>query len=120
MPCKHILIVDDNEDLLFFLEYGIRQSWPDYNVLTATNSRTALEQLQQQAVDLMLIDYKLPGMNGLDLAQTVRQIAPQIQIVMMSANKPEELEDRVASLQLAGYVDKPFRVSEIQRFVAPG
>jgi DNA-binding response OmpR family regulator len=65
----------------------------------------------------MLIDYKLPGMNGLDLAQAVRQIAPQTQIVMMSASKPADLEDRVASLQLAGYVDKPFRVSEIRRFV---
>lgn len=117
MPYKHVLIVDDNEDLLFLLECSIRQSWPYYEVSTAINGFTALERLQKRPVDLMLIDYSLPGMNGLELAETVRQIAPNTCIVMMSANKPIDLEDKMAPLQLAGYIDKPFRVSEIQRFV---
>jgi DNA-binding response OmpR family regulator len=120
MHYKHVLIVDDNEDILFFLECGIRQTWPQYDVTTATDGLLALERLQKRPVDLMLIDYKLPGMNGLELAETVRQIAPNTRIVMMSANKPVDLEDRMAPLQLAGYIDKPFRVSEIQRFVLVG
>jgi DNA-binding response OmpR family regulator len=117
MHDKHVLIVDDNEDILFFLECGIRQTWPQYEVSTAINGFTALEYLQKQPIDLMLIDYRLPGMNGLELAEMVRRVAPATQIVMMSANKPLDLEDKMAPLQLAGYLDKPFRLSEIQKFV---
>ena len=117
MRHKHLLIVDDNEDILFFLACGIQQMWPHYEVATAVDSSTALEQLEKSSFDLMLIDYKLPGMNGLELARMVCEIAPQTQIVMMSAHKSIDLEDRMAMLKLAGFVGKPFLVSEIQKFI---
>jgi DNA-binding response OmpR family regulator len=119
MSCKHVLIVDDNQDILFFLEWGIKRMWPHYQVTAVGEGFAALQQLRQGSVDLMLVDYRLPDMTGLELAQTVRAISPETQIVMMSANKPADLDEKMAPLKLAGYVNKPFQVSEIQRFVIP-
>lgn len=116
MQSKHLLIVDDQEDLLFFLEQGIRQVWPDYTVITANNGHDALECLQKVSVDLVLVDYHMPGMNGLELAQAVRRLAPNICIVMMSSVNPPEMKNGFRPYN--AYLNKPFSISAIQPFVA--
>ncbi|HMQ50815.1 MAG TPA: response regulator [Anaerolineae bacterium] len=112
---KHLLIVDDHEDILFFLEQGIRQVWPNFIVTTAKNGYEALRHLSQTAVDLMIIDYYMPGMDGLELAKTVRRIAPATRIVMMSSIEPPLIDE---SQPYDGFLDKPFGISAIQPFLS--
>lgn len=109
------MIVDDHEDILFFLEQGIRQTWPNYLVTTAKNAQDALQYLKRNTVDLMLIDYKMPGMNGLELAEYVRGIAPRTMIVMMSSVDPPELKSQPGPFD--AYLGKPFGISAIRPLV---
>ena len=115
MIAKHLMIVDDHEDILFFLEQGIRQTWPNFLVTTAKNAQDALQYLKRNTVDLMLIDYKMPGMNGLELAEYVREIAPRTMIVMMSSVDPPELKSQPGPFD--AYLGKPFGISAIRPLV---
>ena len=117
---KHLLIVDDNQDILFVLKLVIKQLWPHLQVLTADNGFMALEYLHQTPIDLLLTNYKMPGINGLELASAARQIAPELYIVMMSANAPAELRGGMIYPSLDEYIDKPFGLAEIRRFVDAG
>lgn len=112
MRSKHLMIVDDHEDILFFLEQGIRQMWPNIFVTTVKCGPDALQYLKKTTVDMMFIDYKMPGMNGLELAKAVRKIAPETQIVMMSSIAPPELKRMSGPYD--AYLDKPFGISAIQ------
>jgi YesN/AraC family two-component response regulator len=113
MNKKQILIVDDDIGLLYALERGTNIYHPNYQVVTATNGIMALNHLRMQSFDLMVTDYKMPGMNGLDLAQTTRQISPTTHIVLMSGN-PDSLKDSVSRLHLDGYLEKPFEWQEFE------
>ena len=112
---KHLMIVDDHEDILFFLEQGIRQTWPNFSVITMKSGLDALQYLKKAPVDLMLIDYKMPGMNGLELAEAVRKIAPKTRIIMMSSVDPPEL--KMTTGPYDAYLDKPFGISAIRPLV---
>lgn len=115
MISKHLMIVDDHEDILFFLEQGIRQTWPNFFVTTVKCGQDALQYLKKSTVDMMFIDYKMPGMNGLELAKAVRKIAPKTRIVMMSSVDPPELRETSGPYDV--YLDKPFGISAIQPLV---
>ena len=116
MGDKYVLIVDDARDILFLLTHSVKQLGPDYKVTAATDGFEALEQIRQQKFDLVITDYMMPGMTGLQLAQEVRQLSPDTQVILMSAFD-KGLRDKVEDMNLGGYVGKPFSVPEILKVV---
>ena len=117
MSKKHVLIVDDAKDILFLLTHSVKRLGPEYEVSTATDGSAALEQLQKQQFDLIITDYMMGSMTGLDLAQEVRQVSPQTQVVLMSAYDTTNLRKAAKELDLSGYVGKPFTVPEVLEVV---
>jgi DNA-binding NtrC family response regulator len=81
---KDILIVDDEIDMLQLLK---RSLVPDLacRIETATSGNEALRILSQKSFDLVLADLKMPGMNGLELLDTVKREFPDLTVVMMTA-----------------------------------
>jgi CheY-like chemotaxis protein len=115
MTGKRILIVDDEPSVLHMLEDGIELFCTDWQVESATDGREALRQLARQPFDLILTDYDLPGMNGLELAMVVRQTLPDTRIVLMTAyGDGERLQDGIRALHLEGYLQKPFSLKQIR------
>lgn len=100
-----ILLVDDNleyrEATRFLLEHE------GHNVLTAENGTEALSLLKANAVDLLLLDYYMPGMTGEEVVTALRQFNPTIQVILQtgysSEQPPRELLRR---LDIQGYYDK--------------
>lgn len=117
MSKKHILIVDDAKDILFLLQHSVKRLGPEYEVSTAEDGPSAVEQIRKNRFDLILTDYMMPGMTGLELAETVRQISPETQVVLMTAHDTTGLRDIVEDMHLGGYVGKPFSVPQIQKVV---
>jgi CheY-like chemotaxis protein/predicted regulator of Ras-like GTPase activity (Roadblock/LC7/MglB family) len=117
MSKKSVLIVDDAKDILFLLTHSLRRLGPEYEVTTANDGAAALELIQKQKFDLIITDYMMPGMTGVDLAQVVRKVSPDTQIVLMTAHDTRGMRTIVETLQLGGYVGKPFTVSEILEVV---
>ncbi len=117
MTKKHVLIVDDAKDILFLLTHSVRRMSPDYEVSTATDGPTAIAQIQKRTFDLIITDYMMPGMTGLQLVQEVRQISPQTQVVLMTAYDSAALRTQVEDMQLGGFVGKPFTVPQVVKMV---
>jgi two-component system, OmpR family, response regulator len=106
----HILALDDDPDIRkVLLEYLSAQ---DFRVSAVARGNEMLAILGAEPVDLLLLDLRLPGENGLELARRVRELS-QVPILMLSGKSEEA--DRVMGLELAAddYVVKPFSPREL-------
>jgi DNA-binding response OmpR family regulator len=106
----HILALDDDPDLRRILtEYLGGQ---DLRVTAVASGRDMLEVLSNEPIDLLLLDLRLPGENGLELAHRVREQS-QVPIIILSARTDEA--DRVMGLEMAAddYLTKPFSPREL-------
>jgi two-component system phosphate regulon response regulator PhoB len=108
MSKKRILVVDDEEDILELVEYNLAKE--GYHITGALTGEDALNKVQSEAFDLVVLDLMLPGIDGLDVAKRLKSSpkTAQIPIVMLSA-KGEEA-DIVTGLELGAddYITKPF------------
>ena len=89
-----------------------------YCIETANSANAALAKIRQGAFALVVTDYMMPDMNGLELAQAVRQIAPETQVVLMTGYSTAGLSEIAGELELGGYIEKPFTVDQIHAVVA--
>jgi DNA-binding NtrC family response regulator len=71
-----ILIVDDEPDMLALLDYFVHKVVPTYDIVTVSDAESALSQLAYRTVPLMITDYLMPGMNGLQLMAAVKAASP--------------------------------------------
>lgn len=103
---QRILIVDDSPIELRKVENFIRKSLPQIDVLTAGGGQDALDAVEAQMVDLILTDLNMPGMDGLQLVETLKDRHPEISIVLMTAFGNEQLAMRALAAGAASYVPK--------------
>ena len=114
---QKILVVDDEKDILELIEYNLTMN--GYKVETAGSGEIALELLNKNDYDLILLDIMLPGMDGLDICKKIKfdQHKSEIPVIMVTA-KGEEI-DRVTGLEIGAdyYVTKPFSPRELLAIV---
>ena len=109
---QHILYVDDDESLLFLCKRLLERS--GYRVTTASSGDRGLALLRDPSVelDLLLTDYNMPGMTGLELARHVRALKPQLPIAIASGFITDELRAQARELGVHDLVFKPNVVQE--------
>jgi CheY-like chemotaxis protein len=118
MSKKRILIVDDNPSVLDMLRHSLARPGDDYQIFCTTGGASALSHLKEGSVDLLLTDYQMPGMNGLELARTTRRLAPGTRIVLMTAYADGDgLQERMRALALDGCLRKPFSLRQLREIV---
>ena len=117
MSNKRILIVDDDKSILRMLEFGLKKLGPDYQFFTAKDISIAMEFIEDQWFDLIITDYMMPGMTGVDLARAVRRISPDTQVVLMTAYGSSELRNTTDNLGIDGFLNKPFTMEQIREVV---
>ena len=100
MP-SHLLIVDDDPDLLVILPEAIQLRLPDSMIDTAPSAEMALERIKAVDYDAIVTDIKMPGMDGLALMQEIRQLRPNTPTLLMTAHGEHELA--VKSLESGAY-----------------
>jgi two-component system KDP operon response regulator KdpE len=108
-PTK-ILVVDDDTFLLRFVRANLESA--GYQVLLALEADPALELMEREQPDLAILDIMLPGMDGFELCQRIREFA-DVPILMLTARVEER--DKVKGLRLGAddYVTKPFSAQEL-------
>ncbi len=115
---NNILVVDD--------ESIARQSLSDilrlegYNVTPIANGELAVEHVRRYAVDLILLDLKMPGMNGLDVVQVVNQISPDTEIILLTAYGSMESAVEALRQRVHDYLLKPASPMQILESVKKG
>jgi DNA-binding response OmpR family regulator len=113
-----ILIVDDDPCLLRLVGYILEKE--GYEIVTAMDGQEALEKVETENPDLVLLDVMMPGINGLEVCRQLRH-QPEtagLPIIMLSARS--KVSDRIAGLQAGAndYIAKPFDASEIVACIA--
>lgn len=113
-----ILVVDD--------EPIARQSLTDilklegYTVTSAPNGQAAVEYIRVHPVDLMIVDLKMPGMDGLEVVQVVNQISPETEVILLTAFGSTETAIQALRLRIHDYLLKPAAPAQIIATVKKG
>ena len=106
-----VLIADDNAFVRTAL-YEIFEREPDFHVCAVVeNGREAIEEACRLRPDLIVLDLAMPVMNGLDAARVLRQMMPNVPIVIYSASAREVSEQVARSIGISGLISKSDRVS---------
>jgi two-component system KDP operon response regulator KdpE len=110
---KRILVVDDEIPIQRILRRNLTAS--GYEVVVAGGGEQAIEMVQTQQPDLVLLDLYLPGgLNGLDVCIKIRELSPQLPIIVLSAVTEERQKVRALDLGADDYLTKPFSNDELQ------
>jgi CheY-like chemotaxis protein/predicted regulator of Ras-like GTPase activity (Roadblock/LC7/MglB family) len=117
MTKKRVLVVDDDKDIRFMIQRSLMTLGPEYEVVAAANTATAIEMIEKEPFDLVLTDYMMPVMTGVDLAMAVRRISPETQVVLMTAYGTTGLRDTTKFLGIERVLDKPFNLDTIREIV---
>lgn len=108
-----MLIVDDNEDMLNFLSSHFQTS---YTIVTAVDGGDALNKLKEQEVALIISDWMMPNMNGIDLCKAVRnnQLTSHIPFILLTAKTDTEAKITSMNCGADAYIEKPFSLQYLE------
>jgi len=113
-----ILIVDDEQSVREVVsEYFSEQG---YGVETAGSGEEALALVQENAPDLVLLDVRMQGLDGVETLRRLRQLAPRVAVIMVTANEDVSLAREMLKLGALDYVAKPFDFVYLERAVLAG
>ncbi|HPU14023.1 MAG TPA: response regulator transcription factor [Aeromicrobium sp.] len=106
-----VLVVDDEPNIAELLQMTLR--YEGFEVQTAGTGRKAVAAAKEFSPDAMILDWMLPDYNGLEVLAKVRDFAPEVPVIFLTAR--DSVEDRVAGLTAGGddYVTKPFSLEEV-------
>jgi two-component system, NtrC family, response regulator AtoC len=112
---EKILIVDDDEGLIHFLSrFFSKQS---YDVVACTDASSGLDMLAEAQFDLILLDYKMPGLSGLDTLKEIRKLQIKTPVIVMTAYGTTETAIEAMKRGAYDYLLKPFDRAELSRVV---
>lgn len=112
MEKKKILIVDDQNGIRVLLVEVF--SVEGYSTFQAPNGKLALEIVRRESPDLVLLDMKIPGMDGLDILKHIKQIDPSIKVIMMTAYGELDMIKEATDLGALTHFTKPFDIDELR------
>ena len=110
-----ILIVDDEQHVRQSLAAWFRED--GYDVGMAANGREALAELTRAGADILLVDIKMPGMDGLELLRKTKELAPDATVIVMTAYASVETAVQALKDGAYDYVVKPFDPDAVSRLV---
>jgi DNA-binding response OmpR family regulator len=113
-----ILVVDD--------EPVARQSMTDilklegFSVASAPNGQAAVEYVRMHPVDLVVVDLRMPGMDGLEVIQVVNQVSPETEVIILTAHASTETAIQALRLRIHDYLQKPAAPAQVIASVRKG
>lgn len=110
-----VMVVDDDRYVLDLLNEFL--TGEGYDVSTAESGETAMEKQQSAPVDIALVDFRLPGVDGLETIRRIGRISPQTVTIIMTGFPT--LDSSIAALRLGAsdYIIKPFKLEEVSSSV---
>jgi two-component system, NarL family, invasion response regulator UvrY len=115
-----ILIIDDHELVRRGLRQILAEAFADLVVVEASDARQALEAVNSQPWDMVLLDINMPGRSGMDLLQDLRKSYPRLRVIVISAFPEKDYALRAFKLGALGYVCKQGVASELIAAVRKG
>ncbi|MFC5701288.1 response regulator [Cohnella faecalis] len=115
MDQKRLLIVDDQVGIrILLLEVFATEG---YETFQAANGKTALDIVRLHSPDLVLLDMKIPGMDGLEILKKIKEINRSIKVIMMTAYGELDMIKEATDLGALMHFTKPFDIDELRSAV---
>ena len=114
-PRRRILLVDDEQDILDILHEHFAK---ECDVETAADGMTALAIVRARRPDVIFLDINMPGINGVDVLKSVKELDATIPVLMVTANADNALAAEAIKRGAFSYVPKPFDLKYLDHLVA--
>ena len=111
-----ILIVDDSKLARMSVNKALNKLYPDWVRLEAANAEDALKVQSETTPHIALLDFNMPGRDGLDLAEELRLTHPRMPIAVISANRQQEVVSRAEAVR-ATFLPKPLTEDALGEFL---
>jgi DNA-binding NtrC family response regulator len=115
MGLKRILIADDDPKVLLILRAILEQMQHGYVVQTAPDGMIALQKIKSGTFDLLITDVIMPGMDGIELVEELRNISPHTAVIWITAFGCQDLVAEYAWLDIFCCLEKPIRIGKIRQ-----
>ena len=112
-----VLVVDDSRLARMVMASAFRRLRPDWELMEARSADEALSTIEKDAIDIALVDFNMPGLDGLELVARIRQTAPEMPIAIVSANLQDEIVTRARELK-AAFIAKPLTDEALGAFLS--
>lgn len=113
---KKILVVDDNDDMRYTIKEALEGAGCNYEYIEAESGEVALSLLKKSMVDLILLDIMMPGIDGWEVAATLKSDSKlkDIPIIFLTA-KTDSVSKGMGGLTAEDYIEKPFDASHLKK-----
>ena len=109
---KKILIVDDDSKICTLLEKFLIKK--GFYPITATNGEGALEKVEKENPTIVLLDIKMPGMDGITVLKKIKEINEHMAVIMITGVKDESIAKEAMELGAYDYITKPFDLNYLE------
>ncbi|WP_335645202.1 response regulator transcription factor [Azospirillum humicireducens] len=113
---KTAIIVDDSKLSRMHVRAMVLRNKPDWSVVEAANGDELFKTLQDTPVDVAIIDYNMPGDNGVETAAKLRAGHPNVHIAIITANAQDAVVSGIRALG-AAFMPKPLEEEQVARFL---
>jgi CheY-like chemotaxis protein/predicted regulator of Ras-like GTPase activity (Roadblock/LC7/MglB family) len=117
MKMKHVLIVDDEEQLLLTMQAGFESYKDRFQILTARNGKEATALLAATRINLVVTDLKMPEMDGIELLSFLKNNFPEIPAIVMTAFGTPEIENGLLHTNMIRMLEKPVDFDELTQLI---
>jgi DNA-binding response OmpR family regulator len=111
-----LLVVDDEKNIRLTLFHALES--PNLEIETAINGEEALSKLKERFFKIILLDLKLPGIDGMEVLRRVRRMYPESRVIIISAHGTIESAVEALKLGAVDFIEKPFVPKEIRELVS--
>lgn len=112
----NVLIVDDSRMSRMLIGAIVEDVFPDAEIIEADDGETALQKSDSLTIDIATIDLNMPGMNGLELSEQLKQRSPNVHIGLMTSTTDDDVQLRASGLGLH-FVPKPITEEAVEAFL---
>lgn len=106
-----VLVVDDERDFLESLVRRLKRRSVD--AAGVTSGEAALEHLERHKVDVVVLDVKMPGMNGIEALRQIKQRHPEVEVILLTGHASVESGVEGLALEAFDYLIKPVKLDEL-------
>jgi len=110
-----ILVVDDEKSVLELFHRVLKKE--EYTILTANNGKEALESADKERPDLVILDLKLTGINGIEVLRRIKEIDENIEVIVITAYGTKETVKTAMRLGAYDYITKPFDINYVSSLI---
>jgi CheY-like chemotaxis protein len=117
MVSRRVLIVDDDSSVLFVLQAALRRLLQRDEVVAVRSGKEALNKAREAPFDLLLTDLRMPGMDGVELTEAIRDMNPEMAVIWITGFGAHNAYRDQERLGVSFCLDKPLEVEEIRTAV---